>query len=831
MKLKHITLMIFLVLPTICSAQAYQTGFVYRGVLANIPATCVQGQLSFVTDATAGQQIYECSATNTWTQQLNSGGGGSPGGSNTQLQYNNAGAFGGTADFTFASHTITSGSAGIFDASAGLLYAPTSAGFAPTVSNRFGYDSTANKWVFGQNGATVNFSLTGSPTTCTNQVVTVFTLSATGAPTSTCATITSAYTSGTFPATAHNLLSATHGDTTASSAVRGGGVFVEGAGSTWTQVAHPATTGGYFKWNGTDIVASSGAAAGTGSCTNQAVTSENADAAPTCTTITSAYTSGTFPANAHNLLSATHGDTVTHTPVLGDMIFANPALAWDALAGPTAQSIPYFLISTPSGGVAQSPAWSIGGVPFDAQTGASYTISSLDRQTLVTTSNAGATAITLPNTTGNYTNNFNFALANINTGLVTITPTTATINGNATQIVPNHWVSYVYSDNTNYQAGTFPDIAAFPSCADTGGNHLNFTLATGVFSCGTSSSGGGGSSALSAITAAIATNTIASGNNYDQVWNWALTTNNHSAFTFGETTAATNGTLGNQYILKVSTASGSTAVPFNVTNSLSGSQALATLHLTPTWNTTGVVDAALLINATNTASGTGSKLIDAQVGGTTEFNVDKTGLGSFATAIQTGSTPPACIAGTAGAWCAAEGTAFTNVAGASGIYPDLTAHEFLAKTNGASSAGMLVRSQPNANPHLTGQVATKTIYTICAAAAGACNVAGQYAVDWYFNQGGTACGTPSTGGVTFALTWVDNAGTHSAVALPMDDSSSLTALGTKFTFQTSNTTAWASGHFVIWSTGASDIRVTNTYTACGAGTGTWELASAVTRLQ
>jgi hypothetical protein len=41
-----------------------------------LPATCTVGELSFVTGATAGQNIYECGATNTWTQQLNSGSAG-----------------------------------------------------------------------------------------------------------------------------------------------------------------------------------------------------------------------------------------------------------------------------------------------------------------------------------------------------------------------------------------------------------------------------------------------------------------------------------------------------------------------------------------------------------------------------------------------------------------------------------------------------------------------------------------------------------------------------------------------------------------------------------
>ncbi len=88
--------------------------------------------------------------------------------------------------------------------------------------------------------------------------------------------------------TPHNLLSVTHPDTTPSSPVRGGGIFAIGASPLWTQVAH-GSSGSYFKWNGTDIVASTGAASGTGACTNQAVTVLNSDAGPTCTTLTSAY--------------------------------------------------------------------------------------------------------------------------------------------------------------------------------------------------------------------------------------------------------------------------------------------------------------------------------------------------------------------------------------------------------------------------------------------------------------------------------------------------------------------------------------------------------------
>src|ERR1700734_1106717 len=46
------------------------------GLTASKPSTCSVGQVYFATDATAGQNQFFCTATNTWTQQLNSGGSG-----------------------------------------------------------------------------------------------------------------------------------------------------------------------------------------------------------------------------------------------------------------------------------------------------------------------------------------------------------------------------------------------------------------------------------------------------------------------------------------------------------------------------------------------------------------------------------------------------------------------------------------------------------------------------------------------------------------------------------------------------------------------------------
>jgi hypothetical protein len=66
--------------------------------------------------------------------------------------------------------------------------------------------------------------------------------------------------------------------------------------------------------------------------------------------------------------------------------------------------------------------------------------------------------------------------------------------------------------------------------------------------------------------------------------------------------------------------------------SLTGANAQSLIDLAGTWNTTGN-PTAIKLNITNTASGATAKLIDLQVGGTSEFVVDKAGY----TGINTGS--------------------------------------------------------------------------------------------------------------------------------------------------------------------------------------------------
>jgi hypothetical protein len=200
--------------------------------------------------------------------------------------------------------------------------------------------------------------------------------------------------------------------------------------------------------------------------------------------------------------------------------------------------------------------------------------------------------------------------------------------------------------------------------------------------------------------------------------------------------------------------------------------------------------------------------------------------------LSVGSSPPACTAGTAGAQCFTEGTAFTNVSGTGGIYADSTAHEFLAKTNGASAAGMINRSQPGAI-RSTGLTASVTTATLCAASAGACNTAGTYHVHVALYQTGTACTANTTNGVGFSLTWTDaNGTTHSAQPIPLETSATITAGVVTGTMPWGATTVsgWGSGDFNI-DTNGTIIQYATVFAQCTTGTATYALSAVVTRLQ
>ncbi len=114
---------------------------------------------------------------------------------------------------------------------------------------------------------------------------------------------------------------------------------------------------------------------------------------------------------------------------------------------------------------------------LNAQTGTTYTVATTDANKFLTFNNASAVAVTLPAaTTTGFGAGFAFTVQNTGAGLVTITPTTSTINGAATLTIPTNTGCGIVSDGTNYQVGAcgalqaqvdaLPSgISATPSCA------------------------------------------------------------------------------------------------------------------------------------------------------------------------------------------------------------------------------------------------------------------------------------------------------------------------------------------------------------------------------
>lgn len=66
---------------------------------ATLSSVCNIGDLQTKTGTAAG--LYVCTATNTWSALPGSGGSGTPGGANTDVQFNDAGSFGGDAGLTY----------------------------------------------------------------------------------------------------------------------------------------------------------------------------------------------------------------------------------------------------------------------------------------------------------------------------------------------------------------------------------------------------------------------------------------------------------------------------------------------------------------------------------------------------------------------------------------------------------------------------------------------------------------------------------------------------------------------------------------------------------
>lgn len=106
----------------------------------------------------------------------------------------------------------------------------------------------------------------------------------------------------------------------------------------------------------------------------------------------------------------------------------------------------------------------------NSQTGTTYTYVDADHRALVTHSNASAIAGTLPQANSTtFRAGWYMDLQNNGVGILTITPTTSTINGAASLIISQFQGVRIFSDGTNYfaQRGSPPLVTATATGTDT----------------------------------------------------------------------------------------------------------------------------------------------------------------------------------------------------------------------------------------------------------------------------------------------------------------------------------------------------------------------------
>lgn len=147
------------------------------------------------------------------------------------------------------------------------------------------------------------------------------------------------------------------------------------------------------------------------------------------------------------------------TPNLGLALPAHGSVNWDsplnnnfslidALGGGTATQV------LTSNGAGSTPTFKALAIPFNSQTGTSYTVLDSDRGKWVALANANPIAVALPqaNAGGQFVSNWFAVVQATGAGTVTITPATSTINGGATLVLTSHKAALIGSDGTNYWA-------------------------------------------------------------------------------------------------------------------------------------------------------------------------------------------------------------------------------------------------------------------------------------------------------------------------------------------------------------------------------------------
>src|SRR2546428_819224 len=99
---------------------------------------------------------------------------------------------------------------------------------------------------------------------------------------------------------------------------------------------------------------------------------------------------------------------------------------------------------------------------INAQTNTSYTIADTDAWTLITYNNAAAVAVTLPQAgaSAQFTSGHVTFHRNLGAGVVTVTPTTSTINSTSSLILNQGQNAIIISDGANYFALVSGDVTS-----------------------------------------------------------------------------------------------------------------------------------------------------------------------------------------------------------------------------------------------------------------------------------------------------------------------------------------------------------------------------------
>jgi hypothetical protein len=104
-----------------------------------------------------------------------------------------------------------------------------------------------------------------------------------------------------------------------------------------------------------------------------------------------------------------------------------------------------------SGGTITTTGTIVASLPTNAQTGTTYTFLSTDCGKLVTFSNTGAIAASLPASgSAGFPSGYEVDVENLNSGVLTITPATSTIDGAAAITLTQNQGIRIFSDGTNY---------------------------------------------------------------------------------------------------------------------------------------------------------------------------------------------------------------------------------------------------------------------------------------------------------------------------------------------------------------------------------------------